>query len=216
VERQVPGMHCFGLSEKTRSGTRRLFNAKTPIAIVASLSDFSYIRLLPNPNRPHMAPEKNELRIVELLKDSDQKAFDTVFRLYSSRVYWFAFGYLKCREEAEEIVQDTFIKIWQNRATLDPSHSISGFLFTIAHNLILNRIRKLRNQAVFENKYPLNPLASSNPTQEKMLTEDLERIRGIAVSQLPPRRKMIFQLVRENEMSYQESGPCTSKRINCR
>lgn len=151
-----------------------------------------------------MAFEKDEMRMVELLKNSDQDAFNNLFRLYSSKVFRFSIGYLKSREEAEEIVQDTFFRIWQNRSTISTSCSFSGFLFTIAHNLILNRIRKARNHTVLQNSLRANDFMFCNPTEEKMLEDHFELMRQTALSELPPKRKMIFQLIRENGLTYQQ------------
>lgn len=151
-----------------------------------------------------MALEKDERKMVELLKDSDHEAFNGLFRLYSSKVYRFSIGYLKSKEEAEEIVQDTFFKIWQNRSTINTSYSFGGFLFTIAHNLILNRIRKVRNQFALQNHLRINDLTECNPTEDKIRQDDLELIRQTVLSELPRKRRIIFQLIRESEMSYQQ------------
>ena len=151
-----------------------------------------------------MAFERDEMRMVELLKNSDQDAFNNLFRLYSPKVFRFSIGYLKSKEEAEEIVQDTFCRIWQNRSTIDTSCSFSGFLFTIAHNLILNRIRKTRNRMVLQNDLRTNDFTFCNPTEEKILEDHFEQMRQAALSELPPKRKAIFQLIRENELSYQQ------------
>lgn len=151
-----------------------------------------------------MASETNENGMVELLRQSDHKAFNSLFRLYSSKVYRFSIGYLKNREEAEEIVQETFFKIWQNRTAINTSQSFGGFVFTIAHNLILNRIRKVRNQYACQNHLRIKDLAYANPTEEKLFGDDLELVRQAALSELPRRRRLIFELIRENEMSYQQ------------
>lgn len=154
--------------------------------------------------RPDMGFEKDERKLVESLKNSDHEAFSCLFRLYGTKVYRFSIGYLKSKEEAEEIVQDTFLKIWQNRSTINSSCSFSGFVFTIAHNLILNRIRKVRNQFAVEQHLRINDLTVSNPTEEKIMQDDLELIRQSALSQLPDKRRIIFELIRENDMSYQQ------------
>lgn len=148
--------------------------------------------------------ETEERKMVELLKQSDRNAFNTLFRLYASKVYRFSLGYLKCREEAEEIVQDTFVRIWQNRVALDTSYSFGGFVFTIARNLVLKRIRKARNRAICENTVRANAMSEHNPTEERIFYEDLEQMRQLALSELPPKRKIIFQMIRESGMSYQK------------
>lgn len=143
-------------------------------------------------------------KFVELLKVSDRNAFETLFRLYGSKVYRFSIGYLKCREDAEEIVQETFVRIWQNRATLDTSCSFSGFVFSIARNLVLNRIRKARNQAICEQHLRVHAANGRNSTEENIFYNDLDQMRRDALAELPPKRKIIYQMIRENGMSYEK------------
>ena len=187
-------MHCgFDETHAYNSGMSGLF--------FVFISLYSFASSL---KPPEMALEKDERKMVELLKDSDHEAFNTLFRLYSSKVYRFSIGYLKSKEEAEEIVQDTFLRIWQNRSTIDRSYSFGGFIFTIAHNLILNRIRKVRNQFALQNHLRITDLTQCNPTEDKIRQDDLELIRQSVLSELPRKRRIIFQLIRESEMSYQQ------------
>lgn len=146
--------------------------------------------------------DQNEL--IELLKQSDQKAFNTLFRLYSAKVYHFSYGYLKSTEESEEIVQDTFTKIWEKRATIDAAYSFSGFVFTVAHHLILNRIRKIRNENHYKAILAKNNIHIRNETEEKILHDELEKAQQQALVELPPRRKIIYQMIREEGMTYKQ------------
>lgn len=147
---------------------------------------------------------KEQKEIIELLKQSDQNAFNTLFRLYSARVYHFSYRYLKSTEEAEEIVQDTFVKIWENRITIDTSYSFIGFVFTVAHHLILNRIRKIRNENHCKAKLTKNGSDIHNETEEGILSADLEQLQQAVLVELPPRRKIIYQMIREEGMTYKQ------------
>ena len=147
---------------------------------------------------------EDQKEVIELLNQSDQKAFNILFRLYSARVYHFSYSYLKSTEEAEEIVQDTFIKIWENRATIDASYSFSGFIFTVAHHLILNRIRKIRNENHCKAVLAVSSVNTQNETEEKILHAELERVQQAALTELPPKRKIIYQMIREEGMTYKQ------------
>ena len=72
------------------------------------------------------------------LKNRDKRAFNLLFDLYNQKIFFFAKGYLKLEKEAEEIVQETFLKIWERRNHLDPELSINAYLFKIAFNFIHN------------------------------------------------------------------------------
>lgn len=147
---------------------------------------------------------KEQKQIIAVSRYSDQSAFNALFRSYGARVYHFSYGYLKSSSEAEEIVQDTFIRIWENRATIDAGNSFSGYIFTIAYHLILNRIRKLRNEMNCKAVLQQTGHTFHNETEEKILHSDLEKRHHAAMVQLPPRRKIIFQMIREEGLTYKQ------------
>lgn len=147
---------------------------------------------------------KDEEANVELLKQSDHNAFNTLFRSYAPKLYRFSYGYLKSADEAEEIVQDTFIKIWEKRASIDTSASFSGFIFTIAHHLILNRLRKIRNEIQCKVIVARNLVPVQNETEETILHNELEKVRREALVELPPKRRIIYQMIREDGMTYKQ------------
>ena len=84
------------------------------------------------------------------LKQGDPNAFDELFSLYGSRVFGFVFGYLKIREEAEEVVQEVFLSIWRNRKNLKPELSFKAYLFKIAYNLILEHFETSSKQQEYK------------------------------------------------------------------
>jgi RNA polymerase sigma-70 factor (ECF subfamily) len=66
----------------------------------------------------------SEKTYLSALKNDDVVAFDKLFSEYGKRLYHFAYGYLKSKEEAEGVVQEVFLKIWRNRKQLQsyPPH----------------------------------------------------------------------------------------------
>lgn len=148
--------------------------------------------------------DKDQQELLKLLKQSDQKAFNTLFRLYGPKLYHFSYRYLKSTEEAEEIVQDTFMKIWEKRFLVDASYSFNGFVFTVAHNLILNRIRKMRNETHCKATLEKNTSTVRNDTEEKILLAEVETVLQEALVELPPKRKVIYQMIREEGKTYKQ------------
>lgn len=150
----------------------------------------------------NLNPEDQQL--AASLKEGSEEAFSSLFRKYGKRLYHFCYGYLKSREDAEGMVQETFIKVWESRASLDPGRPFEGFLFTIAYRLVLNRLRKMRYELsarlLLESRRP----AVVNDTEEAVLAAELDGLARAAISGLPPRRQEIFHMVREDNMSYQQ------------
>ncbi|RKD88171.1 RNA polymerase sigma-70 factor (ECF subfamily) [Mangrovibacterium diazotrophicum] len=140
-----------------------------------------------------------------LLKNGDMQAFDTIYNRYCKRLYYFVIRYVKSDEDAEEIVQEVFIKVWENRERINVFSSFESFLFTIAYNSTISLIRK----RVSEKKY-LDHLASIQETQnapevvnEVQFHELNERVNQL-IAELTPRQQEIFRLSREEGLSHDE------------
>ncbi|WP_167618188.1 RNA polymerase sigma factor [Maribellus sediminis] len=83
-----------------------------------------------------------DYELVRKLHEDDVEAFDQIFKRYGDRLYGFAFKYLKSKEETEGLVQDVFLKIWENRKKLKKESSLKSYLFTIAYHNICHLFRK--------------------------------------------------------------------------
>ena len=137
------------------------------------------------------------------LKEGDLQAFNELFDRYGKRLYNFSIGYLKSVENAEEIVQEVFMKIWDNRLELSAQKSIESYLFTIARNGILNTIRKSKSEQAYLNYVKINP-EKNVLLDEELNFNELEKAYHEAIEQLSPRRKEIFLLSREQALSNAE------------
>jgi len=84
-------------------------------------------------------PDQN---LVQLLKNGNVAAFDSLFKLYRPKLFGFALKYFRNETEAEELVQEVFVKVWENRKSLKSEFSFKSYVFTIA----LNQIRKYFNK----------------------------------------------------------------------
>ncbi|MGE5429399.1 MAG: RNA polymerase sigma factor [Methylococcaceae bacterium] len=133
-----------------------------------------------------------EQQLVSLLRGGSQLAFERLFESYSQKLYRFSLSYLKSETEAEEIVQEVFLKLWENRRQLKNETSFQSYLFTIA----FNAIRKHFNRKSRKEQYAaqiLESLASEHASMEtnsdyELLVAKLEQLIG----QMPERRKEIF------------------------
>ncbi|MBI3138402.1 MAG: RNA polymerase sigma-70 factor [Sphingobacteriales bacterium] len=136
---------------------------------------------------------------------NDQVAYKELFILLHGRLKQFAYSILKSQEEAEELVSDLFIKVWEKRDQLTTIESPLLYFYTSARNLAYNRISKQKRQ---QNPSPEEWLVQLNsiyfdPEQLLMTEEMMRRIRQ-AVNNLPPRCRIIFKLVKEDGLKYKE------------
>lgn len=148
-----------------------------------------------------IARDFSESDCLRQLKLDDERAFDALFRHYSALVYRFAYSYLKSRVEAEEIVQDCFLKIWEKRQQLHDDAPLKGYLFTTAHHAILNQLRRSQHQQRFQtHAAALAPAVATNDAE----FSEMEELYQAALDKLPPKRRQIFILSRQQGLTYPE------------
>ncbi|MEL7588781.1 MAG: RNA polymerase sigma-70 factor [Prolixibacteraceae bacterium] len=143
--------------------------------------------------------------LVVRLRNGDMRAFDLVYEQYSHKLYSFICKILKNEAEAEEIVQEVFIKLWESRMNLEDNKLLNSYVFTIAYNHSIDLIRKRVNS----NKY-LDHLKNASVLQStpsfigQIEYDELNRQVDKLVSQLPDRQKQIYRLHREEGLAYSE------------
>ena len=152
-----------------------------------------------------MALNKNisDEELVEKLRKGDLEAFDAIFEKYSNRLFGFALKYLKSKEEAEGLVQDVFLKIWENRKKLKKDSSLKSYLFTISYHNICKLFRKKQSQVKLSEEIGLASDISVDTEEEIDYHSTLEQIEKL-IEKLPPKQKVIFEKSRKEGKSTRE------------
>ena len=147
---------------------------------------------------------EEEAILVSRLQNKDSAAFALVFRANFGALISYAMRFLDEREEAEEIVQDVFVKFWDKCEDLAPDSSIKSYLYRSVHNTCLNFIK---HQKV-KDAYRQHVIAYMEHTTEISIEHsDPDKLRNQimeAIDQLPPRCSEIFKLSRMEGLKYQE------------
>lgn len=108
----------------------------------------------------------------------------------------------KSPSESEDILQETFLKVWYMRETISPDKSFKSFLFTISRNLIIDSFRAKINSIDFEIFLENNSLRSlENSIEEKMNYDDFLKLLSIAKQKLTDKQRLIFELKQEKGYS---------------
>ena len=149
--------------------------------------------------------EKQRNAILSLSNgNGNKKAFDWIYDQYNEFLYNFVFGFLKNKEESEEVVQEVFIKIWTTRTQLNPEKSIKSFIFTLAKNMVFNKLKKMEVEEKHRNSLKNTSLNIANDIEENINFEELTAVYHNAINNLPTKRREIYLLNREEELSYKE------------
>lgn len=148
----------------------------------------------------------NESLLVAELSQGNEKAFIQLYDTYKDVIYAYSLKLLKSQANAEEILQDVFMKVWQKRETLDTSLSFKSYLYTIARNKCFDFLEKAANNSKLRETLFYQSQKSFVPADLKLIESDFEKIKEQAYNTLPDKRREIFVLSRENGMTYDEIG----------
>ena len=154
-----------------------------------------------NEHRKQMSA--TNLNMASALKNGSEDAFRHLFDMYGKRIFLFASGYFKDPMDAEEIVQEVFLKIWDARERLSDRKSFDSYIFTIAKNAILNTLRKAKSEHAYLTWAQLNP-GRNILVEEEINFNELNNAYHKAIGKLSPKRKQVFLLSREQNLSYAE------------
>jgi len=137
---------------------------------------------------------KNNKTLIRKLSKGDIRAFDLLFEYYSGKLYAFGKKYMKSDVEAEELVQEVFIKIWNNRTTLDVEKSFHAYLFTIAFNHIRGHFKKRQviNGIVDGIAFDV----PDHSTEKGVLYRSILHQVIDLLNELPTKKKRIFEMSR--------------------
>lgn len=156
----------------------------------------------------------DEHTLVLRLIEGDENAFCELYAAYKNRLIYFAMRFLKSREYAEDVFQDTFAVVWQTRRFINPDTSFSSYLYTIVRNRILNQLRDLANQDKLREQIFSQAVDYTNETKDEILVNDLRQFITRALQQLTPRQREIFEMSREQQMSHREIAESLGISVN--
>jgi RNA polymerase sigma-70 factor, Bacteroides expansion family 1 len=152
--------------------------------------------------------------LVIRLINGDEDAFCELYSVYKNRLLYFAMKFVKSRDFAEDIFQDTFTVIWQSRRFIDPDAPFSSYLHTIVRNRILNHLREIASEDRLREHILAQSIDYTDSTKNEILFEELKEILSRAMKQLTPRQREIFQMSRDQAMSHKEIADNLGVSVN--
>jgi RNA polymerase sigma-70 factor (ECF subfamily) len=137
------------------------------------------------------------------IRAGDTSAFETLFRAHYGELCSFVRTQVGHADIAEEIVQDVLLRVWHNRAQLDPQQSLRPYLYRAARNQALNHLKRRRLEERWQHTSNTTS-ASSMATDDAVRSHELSDAIDQAVGGLPERCRLIFLMSREQGLTYQE------------
>jgi RNA polymerase sigma-70 factor, ECF subfamily len=148
--------------------------------------------------------ELSENQLLDTLKAGDITAFEMIFKNYYQPLCNYAYTFVQDKDEAEEIVQTTFMAVWEKKEVLEIRTTIRPYLYAMVRNACLNIIKheKIKQQhATVELAMGEHSVESVTRT---VMANELERRIHQAMEALPEQCRLVFKLSRFEELKYQE------------
>jgi len=148
---------------------------------------------------------EQEAELLLRLKQGDEKAFTQLFYAYKDKLFGFVLSITHSEEKAEDVVQDVFTKIWQNRNSIGAIENFNAYIFRITQNQAIDYLRQFSKEtlAISALTKKQEHLTASTPV-DMLLNKEINNQIENAISQLPPQQKKIYILHKEQGFKHEE------------
>lgn len=147
----------------------------------------------------------NETELVRLLAEGSEYAFTQLFNRYQAGVYKIALQFVKSPALAEEVVQETFLKIWEKREALKSVLRFEAYVHTMARNQVFDNFKDVARATVAEQEYAQQRAAGAATDNTDYLVREGQyaHLLQSVISQLPPYQKQVFELAKLEGLSHE-------------
>lgn len=142
--------------------------------------------------------------ILLAIQQGNERIFEVIFRKHYQPLCNYACGILKDMDDSEEIVQQIFTKLWEQRSEIEITVSLKSYLYRAVHNTCLNRIKHLKIQETYRQHVGEFLETNHDSVTDILDGKELEQRIANAIEKLPDQCKLIFRMSRFEELKYQE------------
>ena len=136
--------------------------------------------------------------------NGDRDAFALIYDKYQRTIYNNIGKLIFDEDTTQDILQEVFLKLWQNRQRFYQEQELASWLFTVSYNQSISHIRQLLKEKELKNAYSINSTTLQN---EAEIGEDLKlEVLSEAINKLPSRRKQVFELCKLQGKTYAEAA----------
>jgi len=152
----------------------------------------------PPPSWDDVRTDADERAWVERIRAGAVDAFEALYRAYWERLYAFAFRYMHSKEDAEEVVQEVFFRIWRGRSHWVPAGAVRNYLYLAVRNSARDRLER----AAVARRWRISQGGTDAEVQSDLEARDLVAAVERAISELPDKRSAVCKLRLIDELSY--------------
>lgn len=142
--------------------------------------------------------------LVRRIRSGDRDAFEEVFSMYYAKLCVFSNSYVRSLDLSRDVVQEVFIKIWDNRNDFVITQSLKAYLYQAVRNQSLNQVNKIQSRKSAKERFKNQKKAGEEVHEQELNTEELTQKIWRLVDEMPERRRTVFILYRKHGLSYKE------------
>jgi len=146
----------------------------------------------------------NEIDLLQQLADGNEAAFAQLYNTHWNKIYSLALAYLKSAEQAQDIVQEVFLKLWNKRENLGHVENPTSFIYIMGRNEVIRALKKKISLASLDEENNDYLPDDFMLPQETMDLKQLEQKITTAIDSLPAQQKLIFRLSREEGLNHEQ------------
>lgn len=136
----------------------------------------------------------HETALLHRVAEGDELAFRQVYDHYTRRIYSYALNLTESEDKAAEVVQEVFLKLWQNRQKLPEVQQFNAWLHAIARNVFFNAIKRKAQESVALRQLYITRTEAIHETEYFVLDRENDTLLQQALARLPDQQKLVFQL----------------------
>lgn len=160
-------------------------------------------------NTPEEELREQLKEITLAIKAGSKDIFRSLYRAEYSNLVHFVSSYTRNTQDAEDIIQETMLSVWESRESLNPDKNFRSYLYTVARNKSLNYLRdnakRFKDSSLSESEYLINSLAlSSFSVEEEINALELQEFIDRIYLSLPDKVTNIFKMSRQEGLTYNE------------
>lgn len=148
----------------------------------------------------------NDRELISLLQQGDEGVLRTIYDTHIRQLHYFILRTAKSRQLAEDVVQDVFIKIWENRMQIDGEQPLKPYLYTIAKRHLLNLLKRVQHEAYIVEEIRKNTTLVENTTEMVIDFHESNSVITEAIDKLPSQCKEVFLRCKIKGLSYQQTA----------
>lgn len=147
--------------------------------------------------------KSDEHNLLQRIVQGDSQVFRELFDVYYDKIYVFALGFLKSKDDANDLTQEVFIKIWNGRGRFAEVRNLDTYIFVMTKNAIYDFLETRYANVCFDSVDSIEQVDDTKPV-DLLIEKELQRMIDLTVGKMPVQRKRIYQMSRMEGLTNHE------------